>query len=67
MKDVIAFLILLPFLCLMGKVIGRFYYRLGAGLCRAIRPANQTDTGRWHHDGGLPVRSGAHHSSGRDS
>jgi len=64
MKDVIAFLILLPFLCLMGKVIGKFYYRLGVGLGRMIRPAARSDNGGWNHAGGLQVRSGAQHGAG---
>jgi hypothetical protein len=67
MKDVIAFLILLPFLCLMGKVIGKFYYRLGVGLCRMVRPATREGNGGWNHAGGLQVRSGNRHGVSRDS
>jgi hypothetical protein len=66
MKDVIAFLILLPFLCLMGKVIGKFYYRLGVGLCRMLRPSTRrvkspmtAGNGGHSHAGGLQVRTGS--------
>lgn len=71
MKDVIAYLILFPFFFLIGKVIWRFYYRLGVGLCRMFRPATRAGkstgtagNGGWDHAGELLVRSGSHRRSG---